>query len=72
MSDASTLWKVNAAEQPDLLRYLCVYSIPTLIAYHNGEEAGHDNGSASAKVLSYLFESTLTGKKKGERGDGAR
>jgi Flp pilus assembly pilin Flp len=57
------LWKVNADEQPDLLRSLHIYGIPTLIAYHDGWEVGRRTGAASAPVLSSLFESALTGQK---------
>jgi len=57
------LWQVNADEQPDLLRSLHLYGIPTLIAYHDGQEVGRRTGAASATVLSSLFESALTGVK---------
>jgi thioredoxin len=57
------LWKVNADEQPDLLRSLHIYGIPTLIAYHDGREVGRLTGAASATALSSLFESALTGNK---------
>jgi thioredoxin 1 len=30
------LWKVNADLEPDLLRHLHIYGIPTLIAFHAG------------------------------------
>jgi len=57
------LWKVNADEQPDLLRSLHIYGIPTLIAFHGGEEVGRRTGAASAATLGALFESALTGNK---------
>ena len=57
------LWKVNADDQPDLLRALHIYGIPTLIAYHEGWEVGRRTGAASATALSSLFESALTGEK---------
>jgi thioredoxin len=57
------VWKVNADDQPDLLRSLRIYGIPTLIAYHAGQEVGRRTGAASAMVLSSLFDSALTGKK---------
>jgi thioredoxin len=62
------LWKVNADEQPDLLRALHIYGIPTLIAYHDGREVGRRTGAASATVLSSLFASALTGEKPGKNG----
>jgi thioredoxin len=57
------VWKVNADEQPNLLRSLRIFGIPTLIAYHDGQEVGRRTGAASAMVLSSLFESALTGEK---------
>jgi thioredoxin len=62
------LWKVNADEQPELLRSLHIYGIPTLIAFHDGEEIGRRTGAASAATLSSLFESTLRGEKSEKRG----
>ena len=57
------LWKVNADEQPDVLRSLHIYGIPTLIAFHEGKEVGRRTGAASSTVLSSLFESALSGDK---------
>jgi thioredoxin len=57
------LWKINADEQPDLLRSMHIYGIPTLVAYHDGREVGRRTGAASATVLSSLFVSALTGEK---------
>jgi thioredoxin len=62
------VWKVNADEQPDLLRSLRIFGIPTLIAYHDGQEVGRRTGAASATVLSSLFESALTGEKPEQKG----
>ena len=62
------LWEVNADEQPDLLRSLHVYGIPTLIAFHHGQEVGRRTGAAPATVVSTLFESALTGKKPEQKG----
>jgi thioredoxin len=38
------VWKVNADEEPDLLRSLRIYGIPTLIAFHAGQEIGRRTG----------------------------
>jgi thioredoxin len=57
------VWKVNADEQPDLLRSLRIFGIPTLIAYHDSQEVGRRTGVVSAAVLSSLFESAMTGEK---------
>jgi thioredoxin len=55
------VWKINADEEPDLLRALHLYGIPTLIAFHEGQEAGRHTGATSAVALSSLFESALSG-----------
>jgi len=57
------IWKVNADEQSDLLRSLRIYGIPTLIAYHNGQEVARRTGVASQEALSALFEAALSGDK---------
>ena len=54
-------WKVNADEQPDLLRSLRIYGIPTLVAFQDGEEVARRTGAASREALSQLFEAALTG-----------
>jgi len=62
------LWKVNTDEQPELLHSLRIFGIPTLIAYHDGQEVSRRTGTASATVLATLFESALTGKKPERKG----
>lgn len=57
------VWKVNADEQPDVLRSLRIYGIPTLVAYHNGQEVARRTGVASPSALSILFEAALSGDK---------
>ena len=57
------VWKVNADEEPDLLRSLRIYGIPTLIAFHAGQEIGRRTGAGSATVLQSLFEAALSGNK---------
>jgi thioredoxin len=55
------LWKVNADENADLLSALHLYGIPTLIAYHAGQEVGRRTGAASGGQLSLLFDSAISG-----------
>ena len=57
------VWKVNADEQLEVLRSLRIYGIPTLVAFHNGEEIARRTGTASPAVLSTLFEAALSGDK---------
>jgi thioredoxin 1 len=55
------VWKVNADEQPDLLRQLRIYGIPTLIVYKNGQEITRRTGAPSRDGLEALFLSALSG-----------
>jgi hypothetical protein len=55
------VWKVNADEDPDLLRSLRIYSIPMLIAFHTGQEIGRCTEVVSAGELHTLFEAALSG-----------
>jgi thioredoxin len=57
------VWKINTDEQPELLRSLNIYGIPTLVAFHNGQEVSRRTGAASASVLASLFEAALSGTK---------
>jgi thioredoxin len=57
------VWKVNADEQPDLLRALNIYGIPTLVAYHDSQEVARRTGAASPAALSALFDAALSGSK---------
>jgi thioredoxin len=57
------LWKVNADEQPDVLRKLRVYGIPTVVAFNAGQEVMRRTGAAPAKELQVLFEAALSGNK---------
>ena len=55
------IWKISADEQPDLLRSLRIYGIPTLNAFHAGQEIGWRMGVVSARELHTLFEAALSG-----------
>lgn len=57
------VWKVNADEQPEVLRSLHIYGIPTLVAYHNGQEVARRTGAASQAAISNLFEAAISGEK---------
>lgn len=62
------VWKVNADEQPDVLRALRIYGIPTLVAYHHGQEVARRTGAAAPDALSALFEAALSGAKPAQIG----
>lgn len=55
--------KINADEHPEVLRGLNIYGIPTLVAYHNGQEVSRRTGAASQGALANLFEAALSGDK---------
>ncbi len=57
------VWKINADEQPELLQKLRIYGIPTLVAFHQGEEVSRRTGVASQEMLATLFEAALSGEK---------
>jgi thioredoxin len=53
------LWKVNADENPDLVRALGIFGIPTLLVYRNGAEVARHTGSLSNSAMQHLFELSL-------------
>ena len=55
------VWKVNADEQPEILRALRIYGIPTLIAFRDGQAVGRHTGAAGQPALAGLFEAALSG-----------
>lgn len=55
------VWKINADMEPDLLRALRIYGIPSLVAFNAGQEVARRTGAASATVLHSLFEFALSG-----------
>jgi thioredoxin len=62
------VWKVNADEQPELLRSLHIHGIPTLVAFRDGVEVSRRTGAASPPVLATLFDAALTGEKPAKAG----
>ena len=55
------LWQINADENQGLLRELKVYSIPTLIIYHDGKETLRQVGAKPASALKSMFETLAAG-----------
>lgn len=55
------LWQVNADDNPELLKSLRVYGIPTLIVFRNGQETQRYVGAKSSSTLKSLFEALATG-----------
>lgn len=56
------LWKINADENPEVLRGLGVYGIPTVLAFGNGEEIARRTGAQPQAGLAELFDAALEGK----------
>jgi thioredoxin 1 len=57
------VWKLNADEAPELVKFLRIYGIPTILVYKDGQELTRKVGSQSHSVLRGLFEVALTGKR---------
>jgi thioredoxin len=55
------LWRVNADENPGLLRHFHVYSIPTLLAFKGGTEVQRNVGAGSPGAIKSIFEAALQG-----------
>ena len=56
------VWKVDADEQPEVVRGLGVIGIPTLIAFHAGQEVMRRTGAAGEGDLRAVFESAHSGR----------
>jgi thioredoxin len=61
------VWKVNADEQPEVVRGLGVIGIPTLIAFHAGQEITRRTGAAGESDLRAIFESARLGQRPARR-----
>jgi thioredoxin 1 len=57
------IWKVNADEQPEVLRALNIYGIPTLVAFRSGQEVARHTGAGAPAALAALFEAALSGQR---------
>ncbi len=55
------LWRVNADEEPEAVRALGVYGVPTLIGFRQGREVVRRTGALSEDALAQLFEAALSG-----------
>jgi thioredoxin len=57
------LWKINADEQPEVLRQLKIYGIPTLVGFKDGQEVARQSGAARFSDLADIFEAALSGER---------
>ena len=55
------VWRVNADEQPDVVRGLDVIGIPTLVAFNAGREVMRKVGAGSEADLRTAFDAALSG-----------
>ena len=55
------LWRINADDHTDLLRYFHVYGIPTLLAFKGQAEVSRSTGVGSQGAIKSLFEAALQG-----------
>lgn len=62
------LWKLDADENPGLVRSLGVRSIPTLIVYQGEHELVRRTGAQPQSALAELFQSALDGEAPPARG----
>ncbi len=62
------VWRVNADEQPELLRQLRIYGIPTLVAFQKAAEITRKTGAPSADGMRRLFEAALSGQPPARQG----
>jgi len=53
------VWKLNADEDPEAVRALKIYGIPTTIVYRQGVEVMRRTGSQNTTSLRSLFEQAL-------------
>lgn len=50
------LWRINADEEPNLVRSMSVRGIPTMIGYFKGEEVARKTGALTADNVMGFFE----------------
>jgi thioredoxin 1 len=55
------VWRVNADEQPEIVRGLGVIGIPTMVAFSAGREVMQKVGAGSEVDLRTVFEAALSG-----------
>jgi thioredoxin len=62
------VWKINADENPEAVRALNIFGIPTLIAYRDGVEVSRTTGGMGAGGIRSLFERALADPAQGAAG----
>lgn len=62
------VWKINADEQPEVVRGLGVIGVPTMVAFSAGKEVMRKVGAGSEGDLRAVFEAALSGQAPARRG----
>jgi thioredoxin 1 len=62
------VWRVNADENPEVLRHFNVYGIPTLIAFRGDKEVQRGAGVQPPGAMKALFEAAVSGEVKASSG----
>ena len=62
------VWRVNADEEPELVRGLGVIGVPTMVAFTAGREISRKVGAGSEADLRAVFEAALSGQAPTRRG----
>jgi len=62
------VWRVNADEEPEVVRGLGVMGIPTLVAFRAGKEITRKVGAGSEANLRALFDAAVSGQAPVRRG----
>jgi thioredoxin len=57
-----TFAKVDIDDEPELTQSLHIHSIPTLVAFENGQEVGRLSGALPAALLNVAIERFLDGR----------
>jgi thioredoxin 1 len=62
------VWRVNADEEPEVVRALGVIGVPTMVAFTAGREITRKVGAGSEADLRALFDAALSGQAPVRRG----
>jgi thioredoxin 1 len=58
------VWRINADENPEVLRHFNIYGIPTLIAFQGDQEVQRGAGVQPLAAMKALFDAAVSGEVK--------
>jgi len=61
------VWRVDADEQPEVVRSMGVVGIPTMVAFNSGKEIARKVGAGSEAEVRAMFEAAFLGKQPARR-----